>query len=143
MTYEQTAIFPGFEKVPVGELPLAARGAVAYPAQRTVDGVRLTEREYRFVKKLSCKSRVVFWLYYKFKIPAREIAKMFGNGFLDQHAVYMRNRPIKKALFQIETDDKNIDWAEVQTMMDEGATESEIVEFYGVTLKTLRKYARG
>lgn len=149
MTYADTGVFASelspyrsLEKKTWGELSRLAKAVVAYPARRSVNGVKLTDREYKYVRRLSCKSRAVFWLYYKFEMSANEVAELFGFGWIDQHLVYIRNKAIKRALFEIETDDKNIDWAEVRSMMDEGATESEIIEFYGITLPTLRRHTR-
>jgi hypothetical protein len=140
--YESAACFPGHRKADLSELSGPARAAVAYPARRSIRGQRLSAREFAFIKTLSCKSRVVFWLYYKLKWTAREIADMFGWGFLDPHVVYIRNGVIKRALFKIETADKNIDWGAVRELRNEGATEQELVEFYGIGLATLRKHLR-
>lgn len=140
--YANCASFPGHPKPPLKDLGHTVRGALAYPARRTIDGCKLTAREYAFAQMASCKTRVVFWLYYKFKWPARDIAEAFGNSIVDQHSVYMINRTVKRLLFDIETADKTIDWALVREMIEEGSTEQEIVEFYKISLATLRKNLR-
>lgn len=141
-SYDDAASYPGFPKVPHRLLCREAKAAIAYPPRRQIGDVRLTAREHAYVSLLSCKSRVVFWLYYKLRWPARKIAETFGCSILDQHDVYVRNRPIKRSMLRIENKDKRVDYEEVRIMFDEGATLEELAEFYGLSAATIRKHLR-
>jgi hypothetical protein len=141
--YTSTATFPGWRKVPFSELKGEARAAAAYPQKRQIAGVRLSDREFSFVKMLSCKSRIVFWLYCKFKWPARAVAEAFGTAILDQHSVYIRARPIKRALFVAANENKTIDWAEIRALFEDGASEQELCDFYGLSPAAVRRNLRG
>lgn len=137
--YETCTFHPGWPKPMLAGLPAIARKAATYPALRQIDGVKLTAREYKYVQILSCASRVVFWLYLKFKWPARQIAETFSNSILDQTDVYIRAAPLKRAIFSVEKEDKSIDWQEARLLLENGATLKDIAEFYGLHMETVKR----
>lgn len=140
--YESAAAYPDQRKIPFRDLRGLPRAVATYPPKRQIDGVRLSEREFAMVKMLSCKSRVVFWLYHKFRWPARAVAEAYGTAIIDQHEVYIRHRAIKRLTAGIAKTDKRIDWDEVRTMYDEGSSFEELAEFYGLNLEVVRRNLR-